>query len=178
MRVIAGRLGGLTFDSPSGHKTHPMSEKVRGALFNALGDISGLTILDAFAGSGALSIEAISRGADQAVAIDSDRNAQRVIDENTKVLGISDQVKLIRASAVAWLSTTEQSFDVVLCDPPYDHVQRQLLADLAGRVKPGGLLVLSLPPERPPSMPADLELLTSKQHGDAILHFYRRVVIN
>ena len=60
MRVISGKFGGQLFDAPKGHRTHPMSEKVRGALFSVLGDISGLTVLDAFAGSGALSIEAIS----------------------------------------------------------------------------------------------------------------------
>ncbi len=174
MRIIAGRLGGRTFDSPSGHKTHPMSEKARGALFNALGDINGLTVLDAFAGSGGLSFEAASRGAKHAVAIDSDRNAQRTIGENTTKLHLAQQVKLVKASASAWLSTTEQSFDIVLCDPPYDHTQPRLLTDLAGRVKPSGLLVVSLPPGYVLDLPNDLELLTSKQYGDATLRFYRR----
>ena len=62
MRIIAGSLGGRVFKAPSGHRTHPMSEKIRGAIFNALGDISDLTVLDAFTGSGALCFEAVSRG--------------------------------------------------------------------------------------------------------------------
>ena len=70
MRVIAGRLGGRNFDSPKTQRTHPMSDKVRGALFNALGDLGGLTVLDAFAGSGACSLEAASRGATEVLAID------------------------------------------------------------------------------------------------------------
>src|SRR3954464_3149409 len=98
MRIIAGRLGGRQFNSPKGHRTHPMSEKGRGALFNALGDISGLTVLDAFAGSGALSFEAISRRAASVLAIDSDKNAQRAIAENIASLGLSRQVKLIKTS--------------------------------------------------------------------------------
>jgi 16S rRNA (guanine966-N2)-methyltransferase len=72
VRIIAGSLKGRTFSEPHGHRTHPMSEKVRGALFNALGDIEGLTFLDAFAGSGALSFEAASRGAKSVIAIDKD----------------------------------------------------------------------------------------------------------
>jgi 16S rRNA (guanine966-N2)-methyltransferase len=82
MRIIAGRLGGRHFASPQGRRTHPMSDKMRGALFNALGDIDGLSVLDAFAGSGALAFEAVSRGAGHAVAIDVDKSAQRAIAEN------------------------------------------------------------------------------------------------
>ena len=72
MRIIAGYLGGRQFNSPRSNRTHPMSDKARGGLFNALGDISGLTVLDAFAGSGALSFEAISRGAESVIAVDID----------------------------------------------------------------------------------------------------------
>ena len=71
MRVIAGRLGGRLFDSPHTRRTHPMSDKARGALFNMLGDIEGMHVLDPFAGTGALSFEAISRGAASALAIAS-----------------------------------------------------------------------------------------------------------
>ena len=71
MRIISGVLGGRVFKAPNGNKTHPMSEKIRGAMFNSLGDISGLTVLDAFSGSGAVAIEAFSRGAEHVVAVDS-----------------------------------------------------------------------------------------------------------
>ena len=131
MRIIAGSLGGRQFVSPRGHRTHPMSDKIRGALFNALGDIGGLSVLDAFAGSGALGYEAISRGARHVTAIDSDPAAQRAIAENITSLKLSRHIKLIRASATAWLSTTDEAFDIVLCDPPYDDVQVALLAQLA-----------------------------------------------
>src|SRR5438445_6894886 len=108
MRIIAGRLGGRQFASPRGHRTHPMSDKMRGALFNALGDLSGLTVLDAFAGSGALAFEAVSRGAQHVVAIDVDKSAQRTIAKNITALGLADRVKLVRASAGAWLTTTDE----------------------------------------------------------------------
>lgn len=123
MRVIAGRLGGRNFQSPHGHRTHPMSDKMRGAIFGVLGDISGLNALDAFSGSGALAIEAISRGADSAVAIEVDKGAHSVITENFKSLGIDHQVKAVRAFAGAW-STRHQAqlFDLIFADPPYDNV--------------------------------------------------------
>src|SRR5580704_8750565 len=102
MRVIAGYLGGRSFNSPGGHRTHPMSDKVRGAIFGVLGDIKGLTVLDAFAGSGALAIEAISRGAKSAVAIEVDKRAHAIIVENIQALGLEARVKAIRAFAGAW----------------------------------------------------------------------------
>src|SRR5207247_1643471 len=121
MHIIAGRLKGRSFDSPGSFKTHPMSDKARAALFNILGDVAGLTVLDAFAGSGALGFEAISRGATSALFIEQDRIAQRTIEHNQAVLGLKRQTQLIRASANAWLSTTPEtpSFDLILCDPPY-----------------------------------------------------------
>lgn len=151
-----------------------MSDRIRGALFNTLGDIGGLTVLDAFAGSGALSFEALSRGAVSAVAIDIDRLAQQTIQANIALLGLAGQVKLVHAAAGAWLSTSNQHFDIVLCDPPYDNVQPALLERLADRTKPGGAAVLSLPPTSQFSLPGSYKLLSKKDYGDAVLFFYRK----
>lgn len=175
MRIIAGKLGGRTFRAPRGRRTHPMSDRVRGALFNTLGDISGLSVLDAFAGSGALSFEAVSRGAALAVAIDLDRLAQQTIQANIKSLGITDSVKLVRAAAGAWLSTSDQQFDIVLCDPPYNDVSATLLERLAARAKPSGIIVFSLPPADGFSLSEPYTLLETKDYGDAVLVFYRKV---
>jgi 16S rRNA (guanine966-N2)-methyltransferase len=176
MRVIAGTLGGRQFDSPKSIKTHPMSDKVRGGLFNILGDIGGLTVLDAFAGSGALSFEAISRGAASAVAIDNDRAAQKVIANNTHALDLRGRVKLITASASAWLQTSnpEDTFDIVLCDPPYSDLQPNLLVRLSERVAPDGLLVLSWPTSQEPLGIEGMEQVEVRSYGDATLVFYRR----
>lgn len=171
MRIIAGTLGGRIFASPHGHRTHPMSDKMRGALFNMLGDVTGLRVLDAFAGSGALGFEAISRGADSALLLDSDRNAQRAIRENIEQLGVAGSVKLISSSAAAWLTTSRDLFDLVLLDPPYDHLQVKLLQDLAARLKDGSL-VLSWPGGQTPPAFEGLELVKSKQYGDGSLHVY------
>jgi 16S rRNA (guanine966-N2)-methyltransferase len=175
MRIIAGILGGRVFDSPGTHKTHPMSEKMRGALFSTLGDLGNLTILDAFSGSGALGFEAVSRGATRVLLIESDRLAQQTIGHNVAALGINSRVKLIRASTGSWLETSSEiQFDVVLCDPPYDNVQPNLLARLAERVKSGGIVVFSLPPDFSVALPAAFRQVKAKGYGDAQLVFFTR----
>ncbi|GAC1503474.1 MAG: 16S rRNA (guanine(966)-N(2))-methyltransferase RsmD [Candidatus Saccharimonadales bacterium] len=173
MRIIAGRLGGRSFNSPQGHKTHPMSDKVRGGLFNALGDIAGLSVLDAFSGSGAIGYEAVSRGASSVLAIESDRNAQRTIQENIKKLGLEYFLKLISAKTNAWLSTTNATFDIIICDPPYDDVQHNQIEKLAKRLNKNGLLILSLPPETEVKLPESFKIIQTKNYGDAKLIFYR-----
>jgi 16S rRNA (guanine966-N2)-methyltransferase len=173
MRVIAGRLGGRQFDSPHSHRTHPMSDKMRGAMFNILGDIDGLTVLDPFGGSGALSFEAVSRGAKESLIIENDKPAQRVIAENIKALGLAT-VKLVKAGAGPWLETNSDArFDLVLCDPPYDDLQHNLLRRLAGSVASGGLFVLSYPADgAEPELP-NLAVIKQQAYGDAQLIFYR-----
>lgn len=174
MRVIAGRLGGRLFDSPSNSRTHPMSDKARGALFNILGDLQDLSVLDAFAGTGALSFEAISRGAVRATTIEMDKTAQRVITNNIRTLGVAGKVKLIQATANAWLQTTAETFDIVLCDPPYHDLQPNLLQRLTERVVPDGIFVLSWPNNEAPLPLKDLTQIDQRSYGDMQLIFYRR----
>ncbi len=177
MRVIAGALGGRVFASPKGHRTHPMSDKVRGALFTVLGELDGLTVLDAFAGSGALSFEAVSRGAKAVVAIEIDRLAQKTIAENIQKLGVHGTVKLVKASNAAWLQTAERiAFDVVICDPPYDDLQPEQLAKLTKTVKTDGIFVLSWPGAQDPPYFDGLVQITRKEYGDAQLVFYQKVL--
>ncbi|HEY8999034.1 MAG TPA: RsmD family RNA methyltransferase [Candidatus Saccharimonadales bacterium] len=175
MRVIAGELGGRHFDSPHSHRTHPMSDRVRGGLFNTLGDIVGLKVLDAFAGTGALSFEAVSRGAASSLAIENDRPAQKQIEANIAVLGVGDRVRLIKSSSNAWLTTSpNETFDIILCDPPYDDLQLNLLARLAVRVTQNGLLVLSWPANAEAPSFEGLENVAERNYGDAQLLFYRK----
>jgi 16S rRNA (guanine966-N2)-methyltransferase len=163
------------FDSPQGHRTHPMSERVRGGLFNALGDIDNLTVLDAFAGSGALAFEAISRGAASALAIEIDKRAQDAIARNIRTLGLSKQIKLVRANCSSWSdNNAETQFDIVLSAPPYDDLQPSVVQKLVKHTKPGGLYVLDWPGKQALPELEDLELLTAKDYGDAQLAFYRK----
>lgn len=175
MRIIAGKLGGRIFESPRGNRTHPMSDKMRGALFNTLGDIEGLSVLDAFAGSGALSVEAISRGAQRSVAVDIDKQAAAAIAANANTLGISGRVKAIRASIVGWLDTSpdDLTFDIILADPPYDDLQPATLQALVARLRPAGVFVLSWPGKTAPPQLPPLEIAQTNDYGDSQLLFYR-----
>ncbi|HSW78546.1 MAG TPA: RsmD family RNA methyltransferase [Candidatus Babeliales bacterium] len=177
MRIISGSLKGQQFQSPHSRKTHPMSDKARGALFNVLGDIEGLSFLDAFAGSGALAFEAASRGAKSVVAIDIDRSAHFVIERNVKDLRLQKTVKVIKANTGGWsIHNMEKKFDIVLLDPPYDDLQTSLMQRLIKRhVKAGGLAVLSLP-GRLEIPKFDLtEIAATKDYHDAKLVFFRRI---
>lgn len=176
MRVISGWLGGRVFESPNGHRTHPMSEKVRGAIFGALGDIKGLTVLDAFAGSGALAIEAISRGAKSAVAVEVDKGAHSVIEKNLNQLSLEDRVKAVRAFVNAWSTRNQkQLFDIIFVDPPYDNIPYRDLKSLPRHLAPTGLLVLSWPGNMEALKFEGLEAVLSKNYGDASLVFYKRI---
>ena len=172
MRVIAGTLGGRNFDSPNSHRTHPMSDKMRGALFNSLGDITGLTVMDAFAGTGALSFEAVSRGAASALAVENDKAAFLTIASNIKSLGVEDRVELFMGNVGTWSNNhASQKFDLVLADPPYDKLNDGLIHRLIRNSQ--GVFVLSWPgKEYLPKMPG-LVLVSKKTYGDAQLAFYK-----
>jgi 16S rRNA (guanine966-N2)-methyltransferase len=175
MRVIAGTYKGRQLKSPHGHRTHPMAEKIRGALFNVLGDIADLTILDAFAGGGALSVEAISRGAKNAVAIDNDKHAIRALKDNIEQLGLLAQIKSTDANVSGWSDNNSlQRFDIVLIDPPFNDVKPALLQKLAQHAKKGGVVAFSLPPRTDIELPDDYDFLMTKNYGDAQLVFYRK----
>lgn len=176
MRIIAGKLGGRTFDVPRGRTTRPMSEKARGALFNTLGDIEGLSVLDAFSGSGALAYEAISRGAASALAIEQDKTAHKAIEQNIKQLGLDGQIRNLRANVSGWSNNNaSKQFDLVLLDPPYNNLDRQLLQKLVKHAKTGGLVVLSWPGKEPAPTFEGLQQVANKNHGDIQLVFYRKM---
>jgi len=174
MRVIAGSLGGRFFESPHGHRTHPMSEKIRGAIFGVLGDVEGLSVLDCFAGSGALAIEAISRGAANAVCVEVDKGAASIIAKNAEVLGIDEQVRVVRAYYNAW-STRHQVelFDLVFADPPFDNIPWRDMKFLYRHVKPTGLMILNWPGKGDWPALEGLTMIENRSYGDAQLVFYR-----
>lgn len=175
MRIIAGTLKGRIFHDPPGHHSHPMSDKVRGALFNMLGDIEGLTVLDAMAGSGALSLEAVSRGAKSAVAIEQKRGPHEAITKSIKELKLASQVKAINADAGSWSSHNQTKlFDIVLLDPPYQDLQINLLTKLTKHAKTDGIVVVSWPGHELPPAFDTCSIINDKKYGDSQLVFYRK----
>lgn len=177
LRIISGELGGRQFAAPPGHKTHPMSDRARGALFNMLGDIKGLHVLDTFSGSGALSFEAISRGARSVTAIELDKAAFDTIQDNKELLGIGDDLTVVRANVVSWSKRNYQErYDLVFCDPPYDAINYASLIKIAKCTKPGGIIVYSLPADHEFSLPdSEYEFITQKQYSAATLVFFKAV---
>jgi len=176
VRVIAGVYGGRLLAAPKGRKTHPMGERVKGSLFNILGErVKNARVLDAFAGTGALGIEAISRGATHATFIERDGVAYKNIVDNITTLGIEDQTKAVKSPVASWIDTYQgEPFDIIFVDPPYHDTQFSTVVKLMGLLKPGALMVLSQPgrdecPTRPGVVVVD-----NRSYGDATLVFFRR----
>jgi len=171
LRIVAGQFQGRVIKAPAGNLTHPMSEKIRGAIFNALGDIEGLAVLDAFTGSGAIAIEASSRGASSIIAIDKSLDAVKCAISNIKDLGINN-IKVTRANVSSWSDNNlDMKFDVIICDPPYDKVQLDTIKKLEKHLKDKGVFVLSLPPSAIYS--SNFLKVSEKDYNDAKVYFYK-----
>ena len=133
MRVVAGQLRGRRLSAPPGRTTRPTADRVREALFSILGDMDGLRVLDLFAGSGALGIEALSRGASEAVFVDISRRATVTVEANLESLGLAAEVHQRDAMAFLGRAAGSVPFDLVFLDPPYDWASR-LAGPLAERL--------------------------------------------
>ena len=174
LRIISGEFGGRTIATSSSVKTHPMGDRIRGALFNMLGDISSLRVLDAFAGNGSLGLESLSRGAHEAVFVERDRQAQNVILDNITTLGVTSKAKLIRTNVSSWSATSpDEKFDLIFADPPYDDVQLSTVARLKDHLQPKGLMVLSYPGRESAPTVNGVVVVDKRSYGDAALVFYR-----
>lgn len=166
VRITSGKFRGRAIATPGG-KTHPMGERERLALFNMIMDyVPGAKVLDAYAGSGALGIEALSRGAKKVVFVENNRGAAYVISENLKALGVEGEVVVARIPSFE----TGVSFDLVLADPPYDSLDLTEVAELGKYVRGGGVLVLSHPGEAP--LIKGLNLEKSRKYAGATISVY------
>jgi 16S rRNA (guanine966-N2)-methyltransferase len=124
MRVVAGTARGRTLVTPPGARTRPTTDRVREAVFNALwsrGAMAGSRVADLFAGSGALGVEALSRGAAHATFVDSDHQARKAIRHNLQVCGVADRATVVATPVERWLAGLgdDVRFDLAFCDPPY-----------------------------------------------------------
>ncbi|HST25843.1 MAG TPA: 16S rRNA (guanine(966)-N(2))-methyltransferase RsmD [Gaiellaceae bacterium] len=168
MRIVAGTHRGATIFAPKGLDTRPTSDRVREAVFNLVGPVDGASVLDLYAGSGAMGLEALSRGAESAVFVESDREACGTIRRNLEKLRLNG-AEVVCRDALGYLATASRRFDLILVDPPYDVVESvavRLAAYLPTVLAEHGLVALEsssrLEPELPP-----LELRTSRRYGSA-----------
>lgn len=179
MRVIAGSLKGRRLKSPDWLGVRPTSDKLRETLFNILGDaVDGARLLDAFAGSGANGIEAMSRGAREVVFIDQDRRAERLIAENATQCGIRAACAIIRASVGRGLEQLGRTpgfvpFDIVLLDPPYRLAATEALTGIDTVTRVGGVVILEhARRDSAPEMAGRLVRTREVASGDSALTFY------
>ncbi|HEX5762461.1 MAG TPA: RsmD family RNA methyltransferase [Solirubrobacterales bacterium] len=177
MRVIAGELKGHRLVAPRGWKVRPTTDRVREAVFSALGDIGGSSVLDLYCGTGALAIEALSRGAAVATLVDRDT---RPALGNVERLGLADRVELVRADAARWVAGVgrpgagERRFDLVFLDAPYrlaERVGRELDTHLPELLGPNGRLIVESGARRPLAI-RSLEPLRQRRYGGTDVSFY------
>lgn len=196
MRVIAGSARGRPIKAPRGHTTRPTSDRVREALFSSIAaEVAGAVVLDLFAGSGALGIEALSRGAEFAVFVDDDQRAIRTITENLDTAGVRAQARVLRADAERFCSDPGAAlgggraagappparFGLVLCDPPYAldlSTVLRAVQDLraAGALTPDALVVIERDRRDTGlalAMPDWVEHLRDRRYSDTVLRYLR-----
>jgi 16S rRNA (guanine(966)-N(2))-methyltransferase RsmD len=173
LRVIAGEFGGRQLLAPKGWKVRPTPERVREALFSALGDIAGCAVADLYCGTGALGIEAISRGASSAVLVDQDI---RPAMGNVHNLGLLDRAELVKADSARWLAdgAKGRSFDLILMDPPYRQtaaVAAALDPVITSVLAPGGKVVVESEAGRQLEFPS-LEVVRERRYGRSLVTFH------
>lgn len=179
MRVVAGTARGRRLVTPTGLGTRPTLDRVRESLFNALGSLDvvvGAEVLDLFAGSGALGIEALSRGAARGTFVDVDRAAIEAVEANLRATGFTSVATVVAGEAMVWLDrqSAPARFDLVLCDPPYAFTDAQwtaVLSSLAPLVRrvDGGPGVVVVESDRSVSLPEGWHPLRTKAYGDTIV---------
>lgn len=180
-RIIAGEFRGRRLAVPA-DTTRPTSDRVREAVFSMLSsrmDLSDLRVLDLYAGTGALGIEAVSRGAASAVLVESDRRAAGVLRDNIAVCGASSRVRIVNRSVESFLAAPAGIYDLIFLDPPYGVSDDEVDAVIAGSVAvlaPGGWVVVERGRRsNEVTWPAGVEEVTSKQYGDTVVQVGSRV---
>jgi 16S rRNA (guanine966-N2)-methyltransferase len=174
VRVVGGRLGGRPLVAPRGRATRPTPERVREAVFSVLSPVDGLRVLDLFAGSGALGIEALSRGAASATLVDSSHAATDAIRRNLEALSVDAELR--RQTVASFLRQARQAgrqYDLVFLDPPYGNAARlgRLLGPAIRAVIAPGARVVTESDRRAP-LELDLMLLDERRYGDTLIRIH------
>ena len=170
MRIIAGEARGRRIEAPAGRNTRPTLDRIRENMFNILqADIPESRILDLFAGSGALSLEAISRGAASAVLVDSDRKARMIQKQNAESLRFNDWTRAVRS-----LREEGQKFDIIFLDPPYAMTDlRTVFTSLIPLMEKESMIVLEHEAGKSVSVPSEFEIIKDRSWGFCAVTVYR-----
>jgi len=182
VRIIAGSARGRKLLVPGGRSVRPTSDRVREALFNILaGEVAGCRFLDLYAGSGAVGIEALSRGAEHADFVEQDPTALQALQDNlerTDLKGGASVHPMPVRRALARLEPGEGLFDLIFADPPYgEQAERTALLEQlggGGLLRPGGRIIVEFPARQPPTAPETLEMLREARYGETLLAFLQQ----
>lgn len=168
IRIISGKLGGRLIDTPKTDKTHPMGDRERSAIFNRLrGEIADKIILDAFAGSGAIGLEALSLGAAEVDFLENNRKATATIHNNIAKFKLESQGKIVRK--------LRDEYDIIFADPPYENPQYEYIEEILKHLKHGGIFVLSHPESPAPWEFRGLSLFSDKSYAAAHVKMYQKL---
>jgi 16S rRNA (guanine966-N2)-methyltransferase len=172
MRVVAGELKGRRLATPPRRSAavRPTADRVREALFAILGEIDGAGVLDLYCGTGALGIEALSRGAGRAKLVDTNLSLAR---RNVRDLGLESRVTLVRSDALRYLRRSRGRFDLIFCDPPYrlaDRLEGELDSLVPGRLAEGGRLICESAARRPIRL--TMPLIVERRYGDTLIRIH------
>jgi 16S rRNA (guanine966-N2)-methyltransferase len=181
-RIVAGKYGGRRIATPPGRDTRPTADRVREGLFGALGDLTGARVADLYAGSGAIGLEAASRGAAEVLLVESDPRAGRVIRDNIAALGAAGVARLApsRVEAVLLGGPGGEPYDIVVADPPYSTGETEITGLLRGLVEYGWLMsdatvVVERSSRSPePGWVPGLTCDRSRRYGETTLWYGRR----
>jgi 16S rRNA (guanine966-N2)-methyltransferase len=174
MRVVAGELRGRRLAGPAQRSAavRPTADRVREAIFSILGEVGGCTVLDLFCGTGALAIEALSRGAARATLVDTHTSLAR---RNVADLGLATRTEVVRSDARRYLRRTRRRFDLILCDPPYrlaDRLEGELDSLVPDRLAESGRLMLETAARRP--LELAMPLVLERRYGDTLVRIHTR----
>jgi 16S rRNA (guanine966-N2)-methyltransferase len=174
MRVVAGELKGRRLVSPPRRSAavRPTADRVREALFSILGEIRGARVLDLFCGTGALGIEALSRGAASAILVDTHTALAR---RNVSELGLEARCEVVRSDALRYLRRARRRFDLIFCDPPYrlaDRLEGELESLIPGRLVEGGRLIWESDAHGP--LELGLPLAAERRYGDTLIRIHTK----
>ncbi len=171
LRVIAGSAKGIKLNVPEGAR--PITDRARTTLFDVIGpDIIGKSVLDLFAGSGCLGIEALSRGAKDAVFVDQEREAFNTLKGNIQAAGFTEQSQILQKNAFQFIKQALDTFDIVFVDPPYpmyteiENLPKRIMRDLINIVKVGGAVIIKHPTDTEYPTPACFELADQRNFGN------------